>query len=201
MKLLGIDNVSSPAENSSFLLDGKAYSSYSNTFTVNNMFSVTLNGVSEPGHAASVGFKPSADAVADNIETLVSAYNGIVNTAHHYADTQEANDRLLKDISSIANSFSSDFEEMGLTVEDDSSLSVDRKQLTDAISTGNVSHTFDVLNRFRDALGNSANQASINPMRYVNKVIVSYKHPNPEKNFATPYISSWYAGMMVDRVC
>jgi flagellar hook-associated protein 2 len=58
-----------------------------------------------------------------------------------------------------------------------------------------------VLNRFRDALGNSANQASINPMRYVNKVIVSYKHPNPEKNFATPYISSWYAGMMVDRVC
>lgn len=201
MKLLGIDTISSPAENSSFLLNGTRHSSYSNTFTVNNMFSVTLNGVSQPGQAVSVGFKPSADAVADNIETLVASYNGIVNTANKYADAQESSGNLLRDVSKIAEQFSTDFSEIGLTVEEDSSLAVDRQALTDAISNGDVSRTFDVLNKFRDALGRKADQASINPMNYVSKVIVAYKHPNPDKNFATPYISSMYSGMMVDRFC
>lgn len=201
MKLLGIDTISSPAENSSFLLNGTRHSSYSNTFTVNNMFSVTLNGVSEPGHAASVGFKPSTDAVADNIETLVSAYNGIVNTANQYADAQESSGNLLRDMRKIAKKFAPDFSEIGLTVEEDSSLSIDREALTDSISKGNVAHTFEVLNKFRDTLGSKANQASINPMNYVSKIIVAYKHPNPDKNFATPYISSMYSGMMVDRFC
>jgi flagellar hook-associated protein 2 len=58
-----------------------------------------------------------------------------------------------------------------------------------------------VLNRFRDALGNKATQASIDPMRYVKKIMVAYKNPNPDKNFPTPYISSLYAGMLIDRIC
>lgn len=201
MKLLGIDMISSPAENSSFLLNGAEHYSYSNTFTINNMFSVTLNGVSQPGQAASVGFKPSTDAVVDNIETLVAAYNGIVNTANLYADAQESSGNLLNDIGKIAKSFANDFSEMGLTVEDDYQLSIDREALTDAISNGNMSHTFRVLNKFRDALGKKADQASIDPMNYVNKIIVAYKHPNPDKNFAAPYISSMYSGMMLDWFC
>lgn len=201
MKHLGIDRVSSPAENSSFLLNGTSHSSSANTFTVNNLFSVTLNGVSQQGTAAKIGFKPSTDAVADNIETLVSAYNGIVNTANRYADTQESNGMLLRDVSAVSNVFANDFSQIGLTVGDDNSLSIDREVLTDAISTGDITHTFDVLNKFRDALGRKADQASIDPMHYVSKIIVAYKHPNPNKNFAAPYISSMYSGMMVDRFC
>ena len=201
MKLLGIDTVSSPAENSSFLLNGIQHSSYSNTFTVNNMFSVTLNGVSQPGQKTLVGFKPSTDAVADNIESLVSAYNGIINTANRYANSQESSGNLLRDVSKIADSFASDLSEIGLSVEEDSSLSVDRDALTNSIKGSKVAHTFEVLNKFRDALGSKADQASINPMNYVSKIIVAYKHPNPDKNFATPYISSMYSGMMLDRFC
>ena len=148
-----------------------------------------------------MGFKPSADAVADNIETLIASYNGIVNTANKYADAQESSGNLLRDVRKIAKGFASDFSEMGLNIEEDSSLSIDREVLTDSISHGNVSHTFEVLNKFRDALGSKANQASINPMNYVSKLLVAYKHPNPDKNFATPYISSMYSGMMVDRFC
>ena len=201
MKLLGIDTVSSLAENSSFLLNGIQHSSYSNTFTVNNMFSVTLNGVSQPGQKTLVGFKPSTDAVADNIESLVSAYNGIINTANRYANSQESSGNLLRDVSKIADSFASDLSEIGLSVEEDSSLSVDRDALTNSIKGSKVAHTFEVLNKFRDALGSKADQASINPMNYVSKIIVAYKHPNPDKNFATPYISSVYSGMMLDRFC
>lgn len=201
MQLLGIDTVSSPAENSSFLLNGTRHFSHSNTFTVNNMFSVTLNGVSQHGQTASIGFKPSTDAVADNIEKLVSAYNGMVNTANRYADAQESSGNLLRDISRIAKWFSSDFSEIGLKVEDDNSLAIDRETLTASISGDNVTYTFDVLNKFRDTLGRKADEASINPMNYVKKVLVAYKHPNPNRNFAAPYITSMYSGMMLDRFC
>ena len=201
MNLLGIDTISSPAENSSFLLNGTEHSSYSNTFTVNNLFSVTLNGVSLPGQPATVGFKPSADAVADNIERLINAYNGIIGTANNYADAKESSGTLLGDMSKVAKRFYNDFSVMGLNVEEDNSLSVDRDMLTDSISHGDIAHTFDVLNSFRDALGRKADQASIDPMNYVSKILIAYKHPDPNKNFAAPYITSMYSGMMVDRFC
>lgn len=201
MNQLGINEISSPAENSSFLLNGTKHSSYSNTFTVNNMFSVTLNGVSQPGQASTIGFKPSADAVADNIEMLISAYNGIIDTANRYANSQASSGNLLKDVSKVAKGFTSDFSKIGLKVEENSSISIDRRMLTNAISSDGASHTFKVLNKFRDALGSKANQASIDPMNYVNKILVTYKHPNPNKNFAAPYITSMYSGMMMDQFC
>lgn len=201
MHQLGIDEITSPAENSSFLLNGTPHTSYSNTFTVNNMFAVTLNGVSQPGRPATVGFKPSTDAVADNIETLVGAYNGIIDTAHRYAGRQESSDKLLKDMSSITKGFTRDFSQIGLNREEDSTLSVDRPALTSAISSPYAAHTFEVLNRFRDVLGKKADQASIDPMNYVSRTLVTYKNPHSNKNFATPYISSMYSGMMMDRFC
>ena len=56
---------------------------------------------------------------------------------------------------------------------------------------------FEVLNRFKEALGVRANKASIDPMNYVDKVVVAYK--NPGKSFGAPYISSMYSGMMMDQ--
>jgi flagellar hook-associated protein 2 len=45
-------------------------------------------------------------------------------------------------------------------------------------------------------VGTKADNAAIDPMYYVDKVIVEYK--NPGRTFAAPYISSIYAGMMLD---
>ncbi len=200
MELLGIDAVSSPAENSSFLLNGTLHSSYTNTFTVNNMFSVTLNGVSRPGRPVSIGFKPSVDTVIDDVEALASAYNGIIDVANSYADSKESSGTLLGDMGRVAKRFSRDFAEMGISIGDDYSMTIDRKEFAGKISGADAAKTFGVLNRFRDALGKKADEASINPMNYVNRVIVSYKHPNPNKNFAAPYISSLYSGMMLDYI-
>jgi len=201
MNVLGIDRVSSEAENSRFVLNGNEHSSYANTFTVNNRFSVTLNGVSQEGHAAFIGFKPSADAVADNVENLISAYNSIINTASSFADRQETSAKLLSDVSAIAGRFKDQFAEIGLNVEDDASITMDREALISSIEEngGDSSRAFGTLNSFRDALGRHANKASIDPMSYVDKVVVEYKIPG--KSFSAPYATSPYAGMMVDRIC
>lgn len=197
MDKLGIAKVTTPASNSSFLLNGQERSSYANTFTINNTFEVHLKGISEDGSPATLGFKTNVDAVADNIQELVDAYNSVIQTANQYKDTQTASHKLLADIGSVAQRFENDFENIGLIVHEDSSISIDRSLLADAIDSENAQESFGVLNQFKNALGAKARQASINPMQYVNKVVVAYK--NPGKTFATPYITSVYSGMMLDK--
>ena len=112
MDTLGIDNTVSQAANSSFLLNGKEHSSLSNTFTVNNTFEVTLHGVGNENEPAVIGFKTNADAIADNVEKLVSSYNGIIETAHNYSSTQPESHKLYYDMSNVAYRFYNEFESM-----------------------------------------------------------------------------------------
>ena len=74
MELLGIHQITSPAMNSSFIFDGVEHSTYSNTFTMNNVLELTLNGISPEDSPSQIGFKTNIDAVADNLTKLIDAY-------------------------------------------------------------------------------------------------------------------------------
>lgn len=194
---LGIGEISTPAANSVFLLNGTERSSYSNQFTVNNTFEVHLKGISPDDTPATLGFKTNIDAVADNITELMDSYNSMIQTASHYEGRQEESRRLLNDMGTIAFRYKKAFWNIGLVVNDDATISMDREKLAQAVDSPDVEKNFAVLNHFKNSLSAKATQASINPMQYVNKVVVAYK--NPGKNFATPYITSMYSGMMLDK--
>ncbi|MCR5271598.1 MAG: flagellar filament capping protein FliD [Lachnospiraceae bacterium] len=194
MQTLGIHHITSPAENSKFNLNGVERSSHSNTFTVANAFEVTLNGVSEEGEATSVGLKTSVDAVADNINSLVNAYNGFLKTSEEYTDFDGK--RLTSELKSVTGSFKDELESIGLVASEDGYLDIDKALLSQALDSENRNESFSVLNSFKNALSAKADSASVNPLKYVNKLIVEYK--NPVRTFAAPYASSIYSGMMVD---
>lgn len=196
---LGIDHVSQNAKNSSFLLNGIERSSYSNTFTVDNVFELTLHGISEENNPVIIGFKTNADAMADNIQTLVDSYNSILHTADKYSESQQMSVKLYRDMSSTAFAFRNNLESLGLMVGDNGEISIDRALLTDAVSDEHSEENLSVLNDFKNALNIKANNASLDPMKYVDKIIVTYK--NPGKTLVTPYITSIYSGMMMDRYC
>lgn len=198
MEILGLEHISSPACNSSFILNGKEHSSYSNTFTINNVFELTLHGISPEEQPASIGFKTSVDAVADNLQQLVDAYNGFIETGERYSSSSQGN-RLLHDLKGVSYTYKNSLENIGMVVEDNGSISIDKDLLADAIDTENPSATFSVLNSFKNSLFAKANNASINPIKYVDKIIVAYKRPG--RNFTSPYYSSIYSGMMLDRYC
>ncbi|MCM1282802.1 MAG: flagellar filament capping protein FliD [Muribaculaceae bacterium] len=193
MKLLGINQVAEKAHNSSFTLNGVAHTSMSNTFTLNNIFELTLREPTD-GQTATIGFKPNTDAIADNIQTMVDAYNRILTVAESYSKREGS--RLFNDISALARHNQIALEYVGLMVGDDGDLSIDRDVLARSVEPDRAENTFAALSRFRDTLGVKAENVAIDPMHYVNKVIVAYK--NPGHNFATPYISSIYSGMMLD---
>lgn len=198
VELLGIHEITSPAHNSSFFIDGTEHSSFSNTFTIDRVFEVTLHGISPEDKPAKIGFKTSVDAVADNLQELVTAYNGFVKTGEQYSNRHQGT-RLLDDLKSVSFSYRHGLESVGMIVNDNGSISIDRDMLEDAIDTNDISNTFSVLNSFKNSLSAKANAASIDPIKYVNKIIITYKRPG--HNFFNPYHSSLYSGMMMDRIC
>ncbi|MBR5565493.1 MAG: flagellar capping protein [Roseburia sp.] len=198
MHVLGINQIETEAKSSSFLLNGIEHSSYSNTFTVDNHFDITLRGIHSKGNFAKIDFKANADAIADNVQRLISAYNNIIDLAHSHTESRNSN-KLIRDMSSVARNYHNELEAIGINTEDDSTLTIDRNLLTDAITAPDAKETFSILNDFKDDLNERSTMAFIDPMNYVNKLVVAYK--NPGRNFATPYITSIYSGMMLDQYC
>ena len=198
MEQLGIHNITNEAENSVFLFNGAQLSSASNSFTIEDTFDITLNNVSEEGHPAEIRFKNNLDAVADNVMSLVDAFNGILSIAEN--TTEEATgdtNKLLNEMSSISKSRRESLGAIGLVVADNGSITLDKEILEEAIQPERAEDTFHKLANFKNAIGAKADAVAINPMNYVNKVVVNYK--NPGRTFTAPYFSSVYSGMMLDK--
>lgn len=198
MDLLGIHKVTHMPENSLFYLNGEEHSSLSNTFTINNTFELTLKDLTAEDHSTEIRFKTNTDAVADNIMSLVDAFNGILKIAEN-SSTNATGDtnKLLNELSSLALARKESLGKIGLMVAEDGSISLDKEVLEEAISPERSEETFGTLSRFKSAIGAKADNVAINPMNYVNKKVVAYK--NPGKTWAAPYFSSVYSGMMLDR--
>lgn len=195
---LGIERITQQAENSRFLVNGEELESLSNSFTINNTFELTLNNLSPEGQPAEISFKTDVDAVADNVMTLVNAFNGILKIAE--GSTSEAagdTNKLLNEMSSISRSRCESLGEIGLDVAENGTVSINKEKLEAAIQPDRAEVTFSRLSKFKNAIGAKADAVAINPMNYVNKVVVNYK--NPGKTFTAPYFSSVYSGMMLDR--
>lgn len=198
MDLLGIHNITSPATNALFLFNGKEYATYSNTVTVNGMFELTLHEVSPADSPVQIGFKTNVDAVADNLQTLVDAYNGFIAMGERYAGKWQGN-RLLHDLQNVSSSYKNDLESIGMMVEDNGTISIDRELLAETVEAKNTDDVFSVLDSFKNSLSAKANNVSIDPIQYLDKIIVTYKRPGT--NFPSPYHSSLYSGLMLDQMC
>ncbi len=196
---LGIDHVAQEAQNATFLLNGTEQMAYENTFLLDNDFELTLHGTSPAGEAAVIGFKTNADAMAENIQTLVNSYNSVLHTANKYSITQPQSVQLYRDMSGTAFAYQKSLENIGLMVSENGEISVDEDLLSETVSSEDYEEKLSVLNDFKNLLNMKANNASLDPMRYVDKVLVTYK--NPGKTFVTPYITSIYSGMMMDEFC
>lgn len=201
VEYLGIAEVTSSAENAAFLINGKERSALSNTFSVERTYEITLNGISaDENDTASIGLKTDIDSLSDNIGHLVSGYNDFLSsTAQYHAEHAKSN-TLLSEITGISSLYKNDLESIGLNFAEDGSISIDKHIMQDAIDEGGSEEVFEPVRHFTRSLLAKTDQISLDPMRYVNKRVVAYKKPGG-RNFATPYITSAYSGMLFNSYC
>ena len=200
VEYFGLDHVATMPANASYSVNGDERTSTSNRVTLDRTYEVELTGVSsEEGETASIGLKTDVESLTENINTLVRGFNSFLKAVAEYTDNQPKSNQLFNEMSGVARVFAHDLTSVGLNLNLDGTLEVDDETLRQSAMSDDATEAFSPLKSFTNAVLRKTNQVQLNPMNYVNNVIVAYK--NPGKNFASPYITSAYSGMMFNSYC
>ena len=200
VEYFGLDHVSTMPGNASYVVNGDERTSTSNNITLDRTYEIQLTGLSsEEGETAYIGLKTDVESLTENINTLVRGFNSFLKAVAEYTDHQPKSNQLFNEMSGVARVFAHDLTSVGLNLNLDGTLEVDDETLKQTAMSDDAAEAFSPLKSFTNAVLRKSNQVQLNPMNYVNNIIVAYK--NPGKNFASPYITSAYSGMMFNSYC
>lgn len=191
---LGLNNVSSYPTNANFLLNGMEKTTSSNTFTIGKSLEITLNGISKKGQATSISLNDDLDSVISSINDMISSYNNLLDLSNNSNEGSDDAAILNKEIHKTTRQYASNLENIGITINDNGKMTFDEALFIQTANEDDLDKSLASLNSFRQAIVSRADDISINPMKYVDKVMISY--PNPVHSFANPYMTSIYTGMM-----
>lgn len=186
-------------ENSSFSINGEEKSTISNEFTLNNALHLTMHTPTQsPIH---IDYDSNATKIMSEVNEIADTYNKLVYLSYHQGEPPKLASLMLHDLKDIFSKSKADFKDCGITFNEEGYMEVDETAASAAAAAGK----FQTLFGSKDTLGGKAMQQfkdiAIDPMKYIeDKVIVSY--PNPQKeNFANPYMTSMYSGMLFNSYC
>lgn len=191
---LGLNNVSSYPTNANFLLNGIEKTTSSNTFTIGKSLEITLNGISKKGQATSISLNDDLDSVISSINDMISSYNNLLDLSNNSNEGSDDAAILNKEIHKTTRQYASNLENIGITINENGKMTFDEALFIQTANEDDLDKSLASLNSFRQAIVSRADDISINPMKYVDKVMISY--PNPVHSFTNPYMTSIYTGMM-----
>lgn len=196
----GIGEITRPAVNAEFLINGEERTASSNHFTVEKVYSIDLTGISpSEGETAEIGVKPDHESLKENISKLIGSYNDFIRSTAAYLESQPKSARLMNEMTGIASVYAGDLDTLGIHSEESGELSIDSERLSYAVEHADNEEVTEPLKDFTQALMRKSKGISLNPMNYVNKIIVAYK--NPGHGYSSPYVTSAYSGMMFNSYC
>ena len=197
---LGLDNVTQLPDNAKFYLNDEPHVSYSNHFTVAKTFELNLNKAQEiDDEPITIGLKADTDSMSENVSRFAAGYNDFIKNASSFLSSQPKTGYLLNEMNRISSLYSAELGNVGISFDEKGLMKVDDEKLAKNINKENALDNFSGVRKFTNSVLSKANQVSLNPMDYVQKTIVAYK--NPGKEYATPYITSQYSGMMFNSYC
>ena len=191
---MGINEVTRHPQNAIFTLNDEKRVSYTNHFTVQGKYDVTLKGLTGDESTVTVGLKPDMESLSENINRFIGGYNEFIRAAAEYQNSQPKSSQLIREMSRISGLYNNELGPLGISLTEDGTIHVDSTTLKAGLEENGAAESMDGIKRFANAVLNKTNAISLNPMDYVNKTIVAYK--NPGKNFSPSYITSQYSGMM-----
>ncbi len=199
----GIAEVTRPASNAQVIANGVEKSVSSNHFTLEKTYELKLNGVSPvEGQSVTVSVKNDMESLGENINRLIGGYNSFLRLAAHSSSRQIKKDNLLREMRGITSVYKNGLLNVGMDIGDDGSLKLNEDAYSQSLETGDAKQTISMIRNFADSLLRKTSQISLDPMQYVDRTMVAYKNPARQgRNYATPYVTSAYSGMMFNSYC
>ncbi|MCR4806586.1 MAG: flagellar filament capping protein FliD [Lachnospiraceae bacterium] len=196
----GINNVTKAPTNAEYIVDGEERTASTNNVNVDKVYELNLKGVTEEDETVSIGVKTDVESLTDNISHLIMGYNAFMQNAARYLDTQPHSNALVREMAGLSAGFNNELESLGVNFNENGQISLDKNLIQQTANEDDSLTKFDNVKKFANNIMNKANSIALDPLQYTNKKIVAYKDPNAN-NFASPYITSNYSGMMFSSYC
>jgi flagellar hook-associated protein 2 len=135
----GLSNVTTTAANAEYKINNVAYTSESNKVTTDRG-KVTFNLKNVTSDAVTVKVKSDSSKISEDISKFVTDYNTLVNDAKQNSITTNS----IKRMAATMKKNKANLEEMGIKINEDNTLTVDKDKLTKTIETNSklVKDTF-----------------------------------------------------------
>ena len=196
----GINNVSKSPTDAEYAINGEPMRSNTNSISYGKVYELNLKGVTGDNETVSIGVKTDVESLTDNISHLIMGYNAFMQNASRYLDTQPHSSDLVREMSGLSAGFNNELESLGVNFSADGQITLDKNLIQQTAQEDDSLTRFDNVKKFANNILNKANSIALDPLQYTNKKIVAYKDPNAN-NFASPYITSNYSGMMFSSYC
>ncbi|MBR5406631.1 MAG: flagellar filament capping protein FliD [Lachnospiraceae bacterium] len=200
VRYFGLDNITETPEDAEFTVNGESRSSHTNNVTVDKIYDLTLKGTTEADETVSIGVKTDVESLTDNISHLIMGYNAFMQSAAKYLDSQPQSRALVREMTGLSSGFGNELESLGLNFGEDGQISLDKNLIQQTANEDDSLTKFDNIRKFANNILDKANSVALDPLKYTDKRIVAYKNPNGH-NYASPYITSNYSGMMFSSYC
>lgn len=198
----GIGDVARPARDAEVIVNGETQYLPTNKFKLDNTYEIELRGVLSPdGESTTIHVKNDTESMRKNLQALADGYNSFIDsvTGNGESDTKSA--FLLREMRGLIGTYGDALGLSGMEFGKDGKLTFNANVVNEFdFDDKKVDAAFRGIQNFGASLLRKTSQISLNPMEYVDKKIVAYKNPTHE-NFATPYITSEYSGMMFNSYC
>ncbi|MBQ9200086.1 MAG: flagellar filament capping protein FliD [Lachnospiraceae bacterium] len=192
---LGLNNVVTEPNNSSFVINGETHAAATNNISVNQVITLDFHSVSDG--PVKIQFAPDMDSVMNQVDSFVDAYNNLVDLSDSAAESKIGRRNLFNDISAIVEKHRNELESAGLTISEDNHIVKEESLLVQSLKSGEFAELFNDISSFKDDISLATDRLTLDPMAYINRLIVTY--PDTRRNQGTSYNQSVYSGMIYNN--
>lgn len=196
----GMNRIDKASSSSDFVLNGMEKQTATNNFTLENTLHILLNNSGEK--PVTLEITHDSDKILSAVELVISTYNDIIGLAKERIQDQGhySASKLISEMKSLQSAYSEEILACGIIPQEDGTLKIDDSLAVTAAKDGGMESLFTRETGFMARLLDKSVAIAINPMDYLEKIIVLY--PNSEKAFySNPYVTSMYSGMLFNSYC
>lgn len=186
---LGLNNVTTMPQNSSFEINGEVHESTSNNISVNQVIELDFHKTTDT--PVEISLLADSSSAREKLHEFADTYNQLVDISSG-TGTILGSRSLMNDIKKIVNGHSDELEQIGLSRTEDGHMAI-----TDEMPTDKLLQIFNSASNFRRAIDTAADKLSLDPIAYINKLIVTY--PNPTNKVSNSYNQSVYSGLIYNN--
>ena len=196
----GLNELNEESSSSKFYMDGVPKSTLANEFTIGKALKVSLKDVTDADENVRIQYRPDSEKILTSLNKIKDAYNYMIEGSNEYAKVSDKTSKLASELGYLVEPFKSEMESCGLMFEEDGTIRIDESLAVQAINDGEMQKLFSKDSDLSKRLLGKSESVKLDPMEYVDKLLVSY--PNYTKEgVGYSYITSLYSGMLFNYYC